>query len=235
MMAAVPINTASPRIPLVAPPSFSTDDLIVEEDKGDASSKDARGQRRRWNRQRRQVSIWLLIRMTSALKSGVRLGEYCLSNLLMNLLGPILILVVLGMCIILVSSFVNVFYPWLGNAKGLHAAFVCFITTNVMFHYIMCVFTTNSSKTAKFSRAVRELAAATPNYNYPNTSEQLEQAKRDYQETIARRRQQQLSVNHYSWTLLKPTVGVKLLLDVLILLFIRILTDAMVCVLNLHA
>jgi hypothetical protein len=145
--------------------------------------------------------------MTEVMKGAARIGDYCISNVVMNIVGPALILIVFGMCYILVSSFWNVFYPWLGRFKDLHAAFVAFVIIQVAFNHAMCVYTSNSSKTEKFSRVARELAFATPDYTYPETPQQVEQAKRDYLATIAARRAQQHQLgNYYSWTLLQPTV-----------------------------
>ncbi len=175
----------------------------------DREEIDLKGHRRNrcCQRQRRYTLFCLLRKITEWMKGAVRIGDYCISNVVMNIVGPTLILIVFGLCYILVSSFWNVFYPWLGRFKDLHAAFVAFVILQVLFNYAMCVTTSNSSKTEKFSRVARKLASATPDYTYPETPQQVEQAKRDYLATIAARRAQQHQLgNYYSWTLLHPTV-----------------------------
>lgn len=193
-------GTPSITLPSSSPLSHSPD--IGEAVVGKDESKE---RRRKW--QRRYTLFWLIRKLTQLMKSAVRIGDYCLANVLMNIVGPTLILFVLGICFILVNTFWNVFYPWLGTLRYIHAAFVAFVTMQVLFNYAMCVYTSNSSKIEKYARVVRQLAAATPDFTYPETPQQLEQAKRDYLTTIAARRaQQQQSVNYYPWTLLQPTV-----------------------------
>jgi len=113
---------------------------------------------------------------------------------MINFLGPFLILVACSIIIALTSSFFNVFLPWLApqgiwSIKGLlHTSIVIYLLINVVLNYTLCVITRNTHNGKKYDRVVRELAIATT-FNYPETPQQLDQARRDYQSLIAIRRQ----------------------------------------------
>ena len=76
--------------------------------------------------------------------------------------------------------------PWCTFHTRMHTTFVCFLLTNVVFNYVACV--TTSNKGEKFDRVVRELADATA-FTYPETPEEVVQAKRHFEDRMMLRMQ----------------------------------------------
>jgi hypothetical protein len=64
-----------------------------------------------------------------------------------------------------------------------HTTIVTFFLINIIYNYYQCVTTSNSG--ISYNIVVRELAENTPNFNYPESEEELLQCKRDLERRIA--------------------------------------------------
>jgi hypothetical protein len=115
------------------------------------------------------------------------------------LIGPLLIILALGITALLSYVFFCTILPMLklkhadssfGNLYlGLHCGSVIFLLVNVLFNYALCVMT--RSKGPHYDKLVRELAEAT-DFSFPETPEAVAQYRRDYEDRMVlrmRRRQ----------------------------------------------
>ena len=109
-----------------------------------------------------------------------------LIDLSLYLLGPLLISLASVIIICLTYSFSTIIIPLKcpeGNIfclQGiLHVCAVVFFDVNIIFNYAMCVLTKNTGD--KHQKVVRELANAT-GYAYPQNEQEVQNAKREYQE-----------------------------------------------------
>jgi hypothetical protein len=114
------------------------------------------------------------------------------------LLGPILICFATAIISGLAHTFFTIIlpmlrsyyeqnYPTVANfLVGGHILLVCFILVNVTFNYFMCVTTRNVGP--KYDQVVRELAVAT-NFTYPETPQEIEIYKKDFEAKMILRMQ----------------------------------------------
>jgi palmitoyltransferase len=108
------------------------------------------------------------------------------------LLGPVLVVVALGIVSFLSYTFFTVLWPMLMTPYGnvwsipglLHASFVIFVVGNILHNYYKCV--TTSNKGPNYDTVVRELAEAT-NFVYPENPDELQNARREYEFKIIQR------------------------------------------------
>lgn len=105
-------------------------------------------------------------------------------------LGPMLILLAMTIAGGLTYCFFDVVLDLIAPPEGgmfaraCHILVVCFFLWNVLHNYFMCVTTPN--KGPNYDRVVRELAEAT-NFAYPETEEQVEGFRRDFEQIILER------------------------------------------------
>eukprot|EP00550_Attheya_septentrionalis_P010356 CAMPEP_0198281512 /NCGR_PEP_ID=MMETSP1449-20131203/1429_1 /TAXON_ID=420275 /ORGANISM="Attheya septentrionalis, Strain CCMP2084" /LENGTH=495 /DNA_ID=CAMNT_0043977309 /DNA_START=226 /DNA_END=1713 /DNA_ORIENTATION=+ len=108
------------------------------------------------------------------------------------LLGPVLVVVALAIISFLSHTFFTVLWPMLMTPYGnvwsipgvLHASFVIFVVGNILHNYYKCV--TTSNKGPRYDAVVRELAEAT-NFVYPETPDELQNARSEYEFKIMQR------------------------------------------------
>ena len=110
-------------------------------------------------------------------------------------LGPLLIVVALGITYILAYTFFTIMLPMMWEKHQdspqmrnvlvtIHCTWVVFLLINILFNYFMCVTTRNSGKA--FHKVVRELAYVT-DFLYPETPAQTESWRREYEDKMVLR------------------------------------------------
>jgi hypothetical protein len=107
------------------------------------------------------------------------------------LIGPLLIILALGIIGLLSHVFFFIVLPMLQlkHAEssfrnlylGLHCTLVIFLLVNILFNYFLCVTTRN--KGTNYDKVVRELASAT-DFSFPETPEAVAQYLRDYEDRM---------------------------------------------------
>jgi len=117
-------------------------------------------------------------------------------EMIVYLLGPLLIVLALGITSILAYAFFDVVLPMMWEyhensnpnfrlaLASLHCTWVVFLLVNVLFNYFMCVTTRNAGK--NYERVVRELAAVT-GFVFPDTPVQKESWRQEYEDKMALR------------------------------------------------
>ncbi|GFH46834.1 hypothetical protein CTEN210_03308 [Chaetoceros tenuissimus] len=115
--------------------------------------------------------------------------RYCSSSAL-YLLGPVLIIVTLGILSNLAWTFYYILIPLKFHSYDsfesiAHQIFVAFILFNITFNYISCVLTKHTN-TKYYQSVVRELARAT-GFDYPETTEEAEEWRKQWREMIIER------------------------------------------------
>ncbi|KAL7576105.1 hypothetical protein ACA910_000884 [Epithemia clementina (nom. ined.)] len=122
------------------------------------------------------------------------------------LLGPVLILLALGITTMLSYTFFDILVPMMLEKHeqssfqwtwvGLHCTWVLFLLVNILFNYFMCVMTRNSGP--KYDQVVRELADAT-GFVFPETPAEVEEYRLEYEDKmtlrIRRRREREMEKN----------------------------------------
>jgi len=92
----------------------------------------------------------------------------------MYLLGPFLILLASGIIVFMTYAYFTVLLPMLESHISLkwvlHVSYVVFILMNIIFNYALCVFTSNKGE--QYNRVVRELAIAS-DFEYPEVRDNL--------------------------------------------------------------
>jgi palmitoyltransferase len=111
------------------------------------------------------------------------------------IIGPLLILLALGITALLVHTFVTILVPMLQLKHAtspyktlilsMHAIYVGFMVFNVLYNYAFCVITRNSGP--HYDQVVREMAEVTQNFMYPETPAQLELYKDEYEHKMVMR------------------------------------------------
>ena len=99
---------------------------------------------------------------------------------LMIFLGPLMVVLALGIIGLLSYAFFTIVLPMLAGSEGvfgfkglLHIAIVAFILINVLFNYYKCLTVKNDHKSAEYQEVVRELALAT-GVQYPEGEKEME-------------------------------------------------------------
>ena len=137
--------------------------------------------------------------------SGETLADACFNGCafviekVVLLLGPILICFATAIISGLAHTFFTIILPMLRSyyeetyptsisnlLVGGHILWVCYILVIVTFNYFMCVTTRNTGP--KYDQVVRELALAT-NLSYPETPQEIESYKQDYEAKMVLRMQ----------------------------------------------
>lgn len=141
-------------------------------------------------------------------------GVHWLVESLIYAIGPILIVLALGIIYILTYTFATILIPMLKESYSmrvveveaaastnpsrtilvlplqgrvliaLHIGYVAFVVCNILYNYFYCVFTKHSG--ANYNAVVRELAQAT-NFVYPETPSQVSGYKREFEDRMALR------------------------------------------------
>lgn len=146
----------------------------------------------------------------------------CLVDGFILALGPFLILIASAIIVALTNCYLSIFRQWTGHWQPLHDIFVAYLLVNVIFNYVMCVYTRSSgsrrgppktygdsnrdkcclggrtdskASNKSYARVVRELADAT-SFIYPETPAEVEQCKENYQQLLSVRRQAQHQREH---------------------------------------
>mmetsp|Transcript_11287 Transcript_11287/g.23102 ORF Transcript_11287/g.23102 Transcript_11287/m.23102 type:complete len:542 (-) Transcript_11287:480-2105(-) len=146
-------------------------------------------------------SCWQYDRLWDAILDGIQ----SFVEIIVYLLGPLLIVVALGITSILAYTFFHVMLPMMWEKYenydpnlrlvliSLHCTWVVFLLVNVLFNYFMCVTTRNAGK--NYDRAVRELATVT-GFIFPETPVQQESWRQEYEDKmtlrIRRRREREM-------------------------------------------
>jgi palmitoyltransferase len=115
-------------------------------------------------------------------------------------LGPLLITFAMAIIGGLSHTFFSVILPMLLQKYenipgsfliiGFHIAMVVFLVVEICFNYFMCVTTRN--KGPNYDRVVRELAEAT-NFQYPETQQEVERFRREFDDKLTLRMQRRQS------------------------------------------
>ena len=99
---------------------------------------------------------------------------------LMIFLGPLMVVLALGIIGLLSYAFFTIVLPMLAGSEGvfgykglLHIAIVAFILVNVLFNYYKCLTVKNDHNSAEYQEVVRELALAT-GVQYPESEKETE-------------------------------------------------------------
>ena len=110
------------------------------------------------------------------------------------LLGPVLIMLALGITTMLSYTFFDILVPMMlekhqdWNFKwswiGVHGTWVVFLLINILFNYFMCVVTRNSGP--KYDRVVREMAAVT-GFRFPETQAEVDEYRLEYEDRMSLR------------------------------------------------
>ncbi|GKY96839.1 hypothetical protein MPSEU_000643100 [Mayamaea pseudoterrestris] len=136
-----------------------------------------------------------------------------LIEILIYAIGPLLIILALGIIWVLTYTFATILLPMMVDKYsirtammntetlkysgdtltlplhhqihlGLHCIFVAFVVLNILFNYFYCV--TTKHKGSAYDRVVREQAAAT-NFVYPETPAQVQSYRLEFQDRMALR------------------------------------------------
>jgi len=145
--------------------------------------------------------VFQIFNRTFSLPSNRLKRSFCiLASAIMDkcfyFLGIILIFFATGIASFLVYSFFYILLPMINRAHAedylsyfwplLHILYVVFLLTNVIFNYLSCIMTNHNGPLYK--RIVRELANAT-NFDYPETLQDINECKRDFEDLIVIRLQ----------------------------------------------
>jgi palmitoyltransferase len=111
------------------------------------------------------------------------------------LIGPVLIILALLIMSLLTYTFFAIIIPMMDKKYelhplktlilALHSGFVVVLLVNILFNYAACVLHRHTGP--QYDKVVRELAAATPDFDYPETPEELAIYKRDFSDRMVLR------------------------------------------------
>lgn len=124
----------------------------------------------------------------------------CFASSALYVLGPILILVTVGLLVSLSWTFWCIiiplkFHSYTSFYAVVNQLFVGFVLFNIVYNYISCV-TTKHFNTHDYERVVRELARAT-GFHYPESQEEMDRWRMDWREMILERsRQKRLALRY---------------------------------------
>ena len=112
---------------------------------------------------------------------------------LMIFLGPLMVVLALGIIGLLSYAFFAIVLPMLAGSEGIfgfkglmHIAIVAFILANVLFNYYKCLTVKNENQSAEYQEVVRELALAT-GVQYPESEKEMETFRLDFEKKIKER------------------------------------------------
>lgn len=125
----------------------------------------------------------------------------CFASTALYLLGPVLILVTLGLLVSLSWTYWRIiiplkFHSYSTASSVAHQAFVIFVLFNIVYNYILCV-STKHFGTEEYERTVRQLARAT-GFEYPDSEEDMDRWRLDLREKMLEKvRQKRLRMRHH--------------------------------------
>ena len=115
---------------------------------------------------------------------------------LMIFLGPLMVVLALGIIGLLSYVFFAIVLPMLAGPEGIlsfkglmHISIVTFILINVLFNYYKCLVVKNDHRSAQYRVVVRELALAT-GVQYPESEEEVETFRLNYEKKMKGRTEQ---------------------------------------------
>ena len=112
---------------------------------------------------------------------------------LMIFLGPLMVVLALGIIGLLSYAFFTIVLPMLAGPEGilgfkglLHISIVAFILVNVLYNYYKCLTVQNDHRSIEYQEVVRELALAT-GVQYPESDKEMETFRLEFDKKIKER------------------------------------------------